>query len=132
MSLWKKLFGVADEKPAKPRPTRPEPKDSQAYHFAVVGESNYQDAIKRVTGGPGWEGPGFLVAEPKNKYDKNAVRVDIGGKTVGYLARELAEEFQPGILRLGGRYAATAKCTGGTKSKSSLGIVVQFDPRPLR
>lgn len=106
-----------------------------SYSFRVVGESNYQDAIRKAIGrtGPAWEGPAWLVAEPKNPYDRNAVKVEIGGRTVGYLERDLAAEFQAGVLRQeGGRYAVTACCTGGGRGKPSLGIVVQFDPRPLR
>lgn len=68
----------------------------------VVGESNYQPAIREACG---WK-PGTdthfecfaeLVPEPTNRYDPNAVRVDIDGACVGYLSREDAVELGPAI-----------------------------------
>lgn len=68
----------------------------------VVGESNYQPAIRKVCG---WE-PGTdthfecfaeLVPEPTNRYDPNAVRVDIDGACVGYLSRADAVELGSAI-----------------------------------
>lgn len=68
----------------------------------VVGESNYQPAIRKACG---WE-PGTdthfecfaeLVPEPTNRYDSNAVRVDIDGACVGYLSRADAVELGPAI-----------------------------------
>ncbi len=64
----------------------------------VVGESNYQPAIREACG---WK-PGTdthfecfaeLVPEPTNRYDPNAVRVDIDGTCVGYLSRADALEL---------------------------------------
>lgn len=68
----------------------------------VVGESNYQPAIRKACG---WE-PGTdtnfecfaeLVPEPTNRYDPNAVRVDIDGACVGYLSRADAIDLRPTI-----------------------------------
>jgi len=68
----------------------------------VVGESNYQPAIRKACG---WK-PGTdthfdcfaeLVPEPTNPYDPNAVRVDIDGACVGYLSRADAVELGPAI-----------------------------------
>jgi len=68
----------------------------------VVGESNYQPTIREACG---WE-PGTdthfecfaeLVPEPTNRYDPNAVRVDINGACVGYLSRADAVELGPAI-----------------------------------
>lgn len=68
----------------------------------VVGESNYQAAIRKACC---WE-PGTdthfeclaeLVPEPTNRYDPNAVRVDIDGACVGYLSRADAVELGPAI-----------------------------------
>jgi hypothetical protein len=68
----------------------------------VVGESNYQPAIREACG---WE-PGTdthfecfaeLVPEPTNRYDPNAVRVDLNGACVGYLSRADALELGPAI-----------------------------------
>lgn len=68
----------------------------------VVGESNYQPTIREACG---WE-PGTdthfecfaeLVPEPTNRYDPNAMRVDINGACVGYLSRADALELGPKI-----------------------------------
>lgn len=70
-------------------------------HFdcEVVGESNYQAALKKLKGkvkdtrslSPF---KAFLIPENSNKYDKLAVRVDINGMTVGYLSKEDAREYR--------------------------------------
>jgi hypothetical protein len=55
------------------------------YTVHLVGESNYQDAIDGL-----WEGQTIrLVPEPKNKYDKRAIKVtNLIGETVGYIERD--------------------------------------------
>jgi len=68
----------------------------------VVGESNYQPAIRKACC---WESGtdthlecfAELVPEPNNRYDPNAVRVDIDGACVGYLSRADAVELGPAI-----------------------------------
>lgn len=58
----------------------------------IVGESNYQRALRSIAG-PGeveHECTAHLVMEPDNRYDRNAVRVDIDGVRVGYLDRDAA------------------------------------------
>jgi len=60
----------------------------------VVGESHYQAELMRVGGGKTESGPvrprviAELVREPRNRHDRNAVAVQVGGSTVGYIARE--------------------------------------------
>lgn len=75
----------------------------------MVGESHYQPALKAAARGRTVaEGDldnaipvvATLVPEPENKYDRNAVRVDVEGRTVGYLPREIAGDFQPVLRRL--------------------------------
>jgi len=61
----------------------------------VVGESHYQRNLTSITGGKTPDGvekfyEAELVPEDSNPHDKNAVRVDIQDKTVGYLSRERA------------------------------------------
>jgi len=68
----------------------------------VVGESNYQPAIRRACGWQRGMDTHFecfaeLVPEPTNRYDPNAVRVDINGACVGYLSRADAVELRPAI-----------------------------------
>lgn len=73
----------------------------------VVGESHYQPAISEAAGGCDCQGgenafpvAALLVPEPSNQHDANAVRVDVAGRTVGYLAREDAAHYQPTLLGL--------------------------------
>lgn len=88
----------------------------------VVGESHYQSALKTAVQGRssrGSEGAyrvqAMLVPEPTNPYDRRAVRVDVGGRTVGYLPRDHAEEYQPVLLkRLWGKTGwCVGRVTGG-------------------
>ena len=71
----------------------------------VVGEASYQDNLWRVVGGHGAsndrvrvEVHAVLVAETDNPYDANAVSVWIQGLRVGYLSREDARRYRPGLL----------------------------------
>jgi hypothetical protein len=64
----------------------------------VVGESHYQDALKRVsecppTGDHRYECAARLVLEPDNPHDRFAVRVEVDGRRVGYLPRGSAKRF---------------------------------------
>jgi len=68
----------------------------------VVGESNYQAAIRKACGWkPGaetrFECMAELIPEPSNPYDSNAVMVQIDGACVGYLSRSDAVKFGPAI-----------------------------------
>jgi hypothetical protein len=97
------------------------------FDLEVVGESNYQPALRRVCG-PGkvrHECRATLVLEDDNAYDKKAVRVDIGGATVGYLSREAARAYRKG-LKKAGHPDLTAECNaaivGGGKGRDSVGV----------
>ena len=80
----------------------------------VVGESHYQDAIEFVAGGRKPEPARMkvtanLVCEHDNPHDKNAVRVDICGRTVGYLDRATAKSYRAQIEQQGvGRLTLSA------------------------
>ena len=68
----------------------------------VVGESHYQPAIRAACDWKPAEDTLFecmaeLVPEPTNPHDENAIMVKIGGRQVGYLSREDAEELGPAI-----------------------------------
>lgn len=65
------------------------------YDQPIVGESHYQPALRRLKSSKAK--PFFrarLVREDSNPYDNQAVRVDIEGKTVGYLSREDARDWR--------------------------------------
>ncbi len=51
----------------------------------------------------------MVEVEPDNKFDKNAVRVEAGQTTVGYVPREQALEFGNELLEFGGRATCTAR-----------------------
>lgn len=66
------------------------------YECEVVGESHYQEALARITGGKTADGHEFecialLEPEPGNRNDPNAVTVTIEGELVGYLSRPHAK-----------------------------------------
>jgi collagen type III alpha len=72
----------------------------------VVGEAHYRRELAalyksaRRRPGQDFNTEAVLVAEVGNVHDENAVRVDVEGHTVGYLAREDAVRFRPALARL--------------------------------
>lgn len=80
---------------------------SGAYWYEVVGESNYVDAIASLFSRPSGDQETFvdalLLPEPTNKYDSNAIRVVIKGRTVGYVPRDRTAELHPLIKALEAR-----------------------------
>jgi predicted Zn-ribbon and HTH transcriptional regulator len=79
---------------------------------------------------------GLLVPEPANHHDRNAVRVVIQGQLVGYLSREDATAYLPGLHRLiarcdTGRVALEGViCGGGQRDHGIgfLGVFLDHDP----
>lgn len=74
--------------------------------FEIVGESHYQAALEDICGPKCEEGYHYscsanLIPEPTNSYDRNAIRVDIDGRTVGYLRRDDAAKFKEDMANLG-------------------------------
>ena len=70
-----------------------------SFVLPAVGESNYQEALRSICGEPSENGEdrivdAVLILEDSNPYDPQAVRVDIPGKTVGYLSRANARRFR--------------------------------------
>jgi HIRAN domain len=110
------------------------------HDLEVVGESHYQDALRRVGGGRTTERvrvetQAMLVREPDNPYDANAISVRIEGSTVGYLCRDDARSFLPGLLKLEARYGARISLAGvvvggGIRQDGPgmLGIWLSYDP----
>jgi hypothetical protein len=90
--------------------------------FDVVGESHYQSALEAASGGRTPDGAAcplvtaLLVKEPRNPYDQHAVRVDVGGQTVGYIPRDWTSAFHPVLAtleQLGQAATCRAWLTGG-------------------
>jgi hypothetical protein len=60
--------------------------------FYRAGISQFLREIERQ------ETPAVLIPEPTNRHDRNAIKVVLGGKHVGYLSRKHATEYYPAIL----------------------------------
>jgi len=88
------------------------------FRCAVKGESSYQDSIRRVAVlGKNVD----LVPEANNPYDKNAVRIDVDGRTIGYIPREQAKEAKENewkaiIAAINSRSKATGIVLGITET----------------
>jgi hypothetical protein len=76
-----------------------------------------------------------LLPEPDNPYDPNAITVLIDGAKVGYLCRDDAHAYRPGLLALGTRYqtliALFGVVVGGGMRQDGpglLGVWLSHDP----
>lgn len=91
----------------------------------IVGESHHNDdgisrqfLIKKLKTG----NVIYLVREPENPYDANAIRVDCKHGCIGYLSREHASQIAP-VMDGGERLRAeVANIWGGTPGKPSRGV----------
>lgn len=102
------------EAPPRPAPGRLLKVDWRdgSFPMEVVGESNYQPALVSICGSHTREGhdgeyEAIIELEPSNRYDPNAVKVMIKGKTVGYLPREQAKRVGGQLDEAG---SAAARC----------------------
>lgn len=106
----------------------------------VVGEASYQDALWLICGGVTGERVrrevvATLVPEPDNTYDPNAISVRVDGHRVGYLSRDNAVRYGPGIRSLmaetNGLVALRAVIAGGgnfADGLGRLGVWLRHDP----
>lgn len=107
----------------------------------VVGESHYQDTLWQIVGGRTrdpvrFETHAILVPDPENHYDANAIEVRIDDLLVGYLSRDDAAAYQPGLFRLmqtstNGLVALHAVVVGGGPRPDGigyLGVFLDHDP----
>ena len=104
---------------------------------AIVGESNYQPALRRVCGRRrevGWcrAVEVTLVREPDNPHDANAVMATIDGECVGYLPREHAGYMAP-ILddHAIDAFTVCGVVRGGWLDAPSFGCHLWMDRRPV-
>ena len=105
----------------------------------VVGESHYQEALWDVAGGFSVDRVRVdirarLLPEPLNPSDKNAVQVLIDGQTVGYLGRDDAALYLPGLSMLlekhGAIHLSGVVVGGGQRVHGTgmLGVFLDHDP----
>ncbi|GAA1594465.1 hypothetical protein GCM10009742_46440 [Kribbella karoonensis] len=71
----------------------------------VVGESRYQENLWAISGGQVGQSvrcavTAVLTPEPQNVYDPNAIAVLVEGRRVGYLDRQTASAYLPGLNEL--------------------------------
>jgi hypothetical protein len=102
----------------------------------VVGESFYQEAIKKIVG-PTNEYvrvpvSATLQPESDNRHDPNAISVWISGLKVGYLSRGDAVRFRLGLLGLqrqvGAGIALPGVIVGGGEDRPSYGVFLNYAP----
>lgn len=131
--MFKKLFGGGNAAPAPSAPFDPrwwnEPTLATSGSQDVVGESNYQDALRSAHDQYGRAQLAQLVREPRNKYDRNAVAVRLCGQTVGYLPRDVAPRWHGVLNGPGGTGTARAVVTGGWSEGYSFGCVLLAAPK---
>jgi hypothetical protein len=138
MSFLRRLFGGSRATSVDIAATLLTPAREDAI-LEVVGESNYQDALARVSGGRTPDGPArpdqlaVLWPEPNNRYDRNAIAVKISGRTVGYLSRDNAVRYQA-VTRWADAHDRKVACNAtliggwdrGGRDKGSFGVVLHL------
>ena len=95
----------------------------------VRGESYHQDDIYAAAGARAGEQVLLPVAvtftrEPSNRYDKNAIRAEVAGHLVGYMAREYAAQLA-GLLDSAG--CSSFAVAGLIRGNRMLGVHVWFE-----
>ena len=90
--------------------------NGSGWTIEVVGELHYQGNLLkqyRRAGGTGHDVTvgAVLTSESSNRFDENAVRVEIGGRVVGYLAGKRAAAYRRAVGTARG--ACSAKIVGG-------------------
>ena len=113
-------------------------KGNGKYQLEVFGESHYQDPLEEICGPRTDEGVekdaiATMIWEDDNPKDSLAVRIDIDGKTVGYLSRPFARLIRQTLAEAG--YAGVpAHCNAiirggwdrGRRGKGQYGVRLDF------
>ena len=74
------------------------------FEFAVLGVARYRNSLEKICDADRREPKtveALLVPEDANPRDKSAVRVEVEGRTVGYLPAEVAEAYRRRLLESG-------------------------------
>ncbi len=97
------------------------------YRLTIRGESHWQPELRALRRrGDVWTA--FLVREPDNKYDRNAVAVHIEGQCVCHIARQDAAEIAPqldALRRDGALIACQVSLHGGDGDRRSIGVFIR-------
>jgi hypothetical protein len=154
MGVLRRLFGGGEQPPDRPLASSWDRRPSWMYDgmevqlcegrvgLEVVGEASYQDNLWQAVRGRSAaadrvrvEVYAVLVAEADNPYDPNAVSVWVQGLKVGYLSRDDARRYRPGLLALESKYGkpialAGAIVGGGIRADGPgrLGLFLNHDP----
>jgi hypothetical protein len=113
------------------------------FQYQVVGESHYLNELKSIISDAGLQvdEPGeyfcraFLLCEPKNEHDPNAVAVVIDSKRIGYIPRKDAQELAPELRKLantrtrsgrGGQVLCVQACVGWS-GPERIGVRLDLD-----
>lgn len=115
--------------------------NGHSFECEVIGESHYQKHLKSIAGKHGKDSANreviaLLLPEPKNPYDKNAIRVFIEENLVGYLAKENAKLFLSRLEAINLQKTAPTTCNakimGGfikeNGEKASYGVLLDIEP----
>ena len=75
------------------------------YDFEVVGESHHQRVLKALrdsVSNPNQPATGTAILAPENDnpYDNKAVRVTVGGHTIGHLSRDDARSYRRRLVKI--------------------------------
>lgn len=114
----RKLASLSEAIPPKARVIS----DLKSFPFNIAGESNYQDALEEIASGYRRDSQAVLVTalvmlDPENRYDPNAVRVEIEGQTVGYIPKIKAKLIGEMMQAQGVRAATVeAQVRGGWRT----------------
>jgi len=97
---------------------------SDFYSYDIVGEQSYQENIKRIAGekqevSKAFETRARVVSEPNNSFDKNALKVQINGLTVGYIPKKDAASVSKQVKKID--TVVPALIVGGWKDSESEG-----------
>jgi len=105
----------------------------------VVGESYYQDTLKRLAGDHGKDAPNVtctahIVLDDSNSHDPKAVAVRINGALVGHMQRDDARSFRRRLSskRITGTTTCDALITGGYQmrdgTRAAYGVALDLKP----
>lgn len=112
-----------------PPPDLPPPPARELGHLmlndeiSVVGTSNYQDALKRISQWNKNDGPveryhnAVVEFEPTNPYDSKAIKVTVDGLLVGYIAKSDHRYMTPKVSKAGGAVIIEMVIIGGQDKK---------------